>query len=279
MPELPEVQTIVNDLNEIAKNEVIASFWSGWEKGVKVSVRKLNQGVANSRIIGARRIGKHIILDLDNAHSIIIHLKMTGHLLFINKKRLNNKLAQKVNGYVRHMLCFESGNRLDFSDLRKFGWINFMKTIDVLELASIKRLGIDATRLNEEAFLRMFGEKNRSNIGLFLLKQEIISGIGNIYRSEILFESGILPNRRCNGLKILEIKKLFRAINKILNLAIKLRGTSDSDYRDTRGEIGRFQEILHVYRRDKKACKVCNNIILKGKIGQRSVFYCETCQE
>ena len=133
---------------------------------------------------------------------------------------------------------------------------------------------------NLAKFNQLLDAKPKMLIGIFLLDQSIISGIGNIYRSEILFSAGILPERKNESLKKDERKKIFLATKRILKLAIKMRGTSDSDYRDSDGAPGHFQKILKVYRKDKLPCSAkCGEKILRKKMAQRSVFFCEKCQK
>jgi len=148
-------------------------------------------------------------------------------------------------------------------------------------LPSIASLGIDALspKLTQKHFQGLLSEKKKRPIGVVLLEQDLIAGIGNIYRSEALFLAGVLPTRRIETLTKKEWLKILPAIKKVLQRAVKLRGTSDGDFRDTDGLEGRFQRMLHVYGRTGKSCKKCDTIILRKKIGQRSVFYCPRCQK
>lgn len=280
MPELPEVQTIVNDFKKYTKGERIVKFWSEWENGLKKPIKELVRIIAGSVIINAWRAGKHIVIALNNNHSIVIHLKMTGHLLFKeDNKKINKNFEDRVNQYIRHRFTFASGNVLEFSDLRKFGWIDVIPSSSVNELKSIKKLGVDAMKIKETGFRELVKNGKETKVGVFLLKQEVISGIGNIYRSEILFDSEIHPERRLSSLSKKEIESVFKSMRRILAKAIKLRGTSDSDYRDMSGKAGRFQEVLKVYRKEGDACVRCGELIKRMKIGQRSVFYCDYCQK
>ncbi|MBL7057737.1 DNA-formamidopyrimidine glycosylase [Patescibacteria group bacterium] len=279
MPELPEVQTIVNDLNQNIKGETISRFWSDWNKGIKISLSKFKKKNKNAKIVDAARIGKHIIIHLDNNYSIIIHLKMTGHLLY-KRKNLDSPIFQeRVNNYVHHIFYFISGNTLEFSDLRKFGWLNLVPTKNVNEQKSIKKLGIDALLLTSIKFKNLINKYHKAKIGIFLLNQDIISGIGNIYRSEILFDARINPKKLNSKLSNVEVENILISTKKILKKAIKLRGTTDSDYRDTKGESGKFQTQLKVYRKENQPCVACAKIITKEKLAQRSVFYCQSCQK
>jgi len=353
MPELPEIQTIISDLNKKIKGDMIVGFWSGWKKAVKnISAKKFAKEIQGRKILGIRRVGKNIFIDLDNGKTIYIHLKMTGHLLvkfqnpkskfqikpkpqIINQKSKEKKsplilsghptgqallkkgenenyFDEKVNQYVRHIFYLKTRNpkrkshnvkretqnlsliiplkmggdnieynkTLEFSDLRKFGKIVLADTDKLESLKEIKSLGIDA--LSKKFTLKRFKEilKKRQNslIGIILMNQNLIAGIGNIYRSEILFDAKILPTRKAVSLKPAEIKSLYGSIKKILKKAVKMRGTSDSDYRDTSGAPGKFQKKLKVYRRDGEKCQKCGSIIKKVKLGQRSAYYCEKCQ-
>jgi formamidopyrimidine-DNA glycosylase len=148
-------------------------------------------------------------------------------------------------------------------------------------LKEIQALGVDAMspEFSLKNFQEILSKKPNAKIGILLMDQNLISGIGNIYRSEILFESGALPERKVSELNAKEIKSIYGNIKKVLEKAIKYRGTSDSDYRDTDGAPGGFQKIMKVYNQEKKKCQKCGTIIMRKKFGQRSVFFCSQCQK
>jgi formamidopyrimidine-DNA glycosylase len=291
MPELPEVQTVVSDLNAKIKGAIITDFWSEWKKTIKgMTVKEFKQGIIGRKILRTQRLGKNIFINLSGGKTIYIHLKMTGHLLI--KKVTSKKegyFADKVNQYIHHIFYLNQGRTLEFSDMRKFGKIVLVDTKEIKNLPEIKKLGIDA--INPKFTLKKFTEilKQKSakgkpilgekKIGWVLMEQNLIAGIGNIYRSEILFEAKIHPERLVKKLKREEIKRIYNSLRKILKKALKYRGTSDSDYRDTAGAPGNFQEKLRVYKKDGQKCQKCDTIIKRSKIGQRSVFYCPQCQK
>jgi formamidopyrimidine-DNA glycosylase len=287
MPELPEVQTIITDLNEKIKGDTIVDFWSDWKKSIKTPLGKFVKGIKNRKILNAERIGKNIFINLSDKKTIYIHLKMTGHLLVKtqNAKRKTQNFGKdyfsdKVNQYIHHVFYLKSGRTLEFSDLRKFGKIILFDSGKIKESKEIKNLGIDA--MNSEFTFEKFNEildEKKTMIKLLLMDQSKIAGIGNIYASEILFEAGILPSRPAYKIGKEERKSLYKSIKKVLNKAISLRGTSDSDYRDTSGAPGKFQEVLKVYRRTGKKCQRCGTIVQREKIGQRGTFYCPVCQK
>lgn len=284
MPELPEVQTIVSDLSKTIIGFRAADFWSDWEKRVKQPINQFKKNIKNQKIISLSRFGKHIVIGLENDYSIIIHLKMTGHLLFKRKNSKNKYFQDQVNQYIHHIFYLKKGSQianLEFSDLRKFGWIDLVKTNEVKNLACINQLGTDAVSqdFSLKKFCSILKKHPQKKIGTLLLEQNLISGIGNIYRSEILFLAGVMPERIVATLSEGEIKQIHKFIKKVLLLAIKMRGTSDSDYRDASGAPGNFQKVLKVYRRAGEKCKKCNAKISRIKIGQRSAFYCQNCQK
>jgi formamidopyrimidine-DNA glycosylase len=322
MPELPEVQTVVNDLNKKIVGYTVADFWSDWPKAIKVkSLAEFTKEIRGRKILQARRIGKNIFIDLSGGKTLYIHLKMTGHLLV---KRQNVKTSKrqekesyfndKVNQYIHHIwklkadtkqrnkfestknnkfvdsCAFVGSDRtMEFSDVRKFAKIVLDDTQKINALSEIKKLGVDA--LSQQFTFAKFSEilnrnsaKGRSafggkTIGSVLMNQELIAGIGNIYRSEILYAANVLPHRKISSLKRDEIKKIYKHIAVILKKAVRMRGTSDSDYRDTAGAPGNFQKVLQVYRRTGKKCPKCATIIKKSTLEQRSVFYCPKCQK
>lgn len=286
MPELPEVQTIVDDLNKKIKGETIAGFWTDWKKSVRMPIEKFEHGIKDKKILGARRIGKNIFLDLSGGKTIYVHLKMTGHLLVKRKAKSEKRKTserdyfdEKVNQYIHHIFHFKSGATLEFSDLRKFGKIILANTREVGEIKEIKGLGVDAmSREFTPEKLDEILDGRKTKIKLLLMDQSKIAGIGNIYANEILFEAGILPMRPADKISREERKKLYAVIKKVLKKGIELRGTSDSDYRDTAGAPGKFQETLKVYRQAGKKCPKCGTIVKRMTLGQRGTFFCPKCQ-
>lgn len=283
MPELPEVQTVVNQLNHKIKGKTIASFWSDWPKKVFTPLTAFKRGVKGAKILGAERFGKHIVITLDNAHAIVIHLKMTGHLLYKTKSNRESPAFTKDsrNGFIHHIFTFTDGTTLEFSDMRKFAWLRLIPETEVEELESIQLLGIDALspKLNQKRFDEILAKRAHRTVAEVLLEQNHIAGIGNIYRSEALFLAGIRPKRIVGSLTLLERKKLLVSIKGVLKSAVKLRGTSDGDFRDLQGLAGGFQRTLFVYRRQGEKCKKCGTIIERNKLGARSVFFCKRCQK
>jgi len=304
MPELPEVQTVVNDLQRIT-GDTITGFHTDWKRAIStISPAVLEKKITGKKIISVRRLSKFIVLDLSSRESLLLHLRMTGQLLINNKCKNTSKLIKPplvcrpefISGsrgmlkqvqhdntpytkHLHHIFYLKKNGSLEFHDIRKFGTISLRPTSEIIP--ENFKLGIDpfdnnftASHLSE--LLRMRPGKPIKDL---LLDQSLISGIGNIYASEMLFDCKILPSKKAAMLSTQEIKGLYKSIKKILNKAIRMRGTSVSDYRDGNGKKGSFQKVLRVYKKHGQKCVICGTIIAKSIIGQRSTFYCPKCQK
>lgn len=282
MPELPEVQTVVTQLGQKITGKTLYGFWTDWPKKVLEPVTKLRRLIRGATILGTRRFGKTIVIDLNNEYSIVIHLKMTGHLLYKDEQNVEAKEWQDpTNQFIHHRFMFSDGSRVDFSDMRKFGWVDICRTSEVTRHRHIEKLGVDALapEFTAQVLQRFCSHAPKKLIGVLLLEQEKIAGIGNIYRSEALYRAGILPWRRAGSITLPEVSLLHAKIREVLREAVKLRGTTDGDFRDTAGKRGGFQRRLFVYAREGEPCKHCDTIVVRKKLGQRSVFACPSCQK
>ncbi len=291
MPELPEVQTIVDDLNKKIRGLTIADVWTDWPKYFKRSLggfKAFRKIVKGKKIAKIWRIGKNIIFDLSDNKEMLIHQKMTGHLLigtwdmrhgtWIPKQK--GPLAEKVNGYIHVMFWLSNGKMMALSDLRKFAKILVASEKDFKNLEDIKNIGPDplTPKFGFSEFKSLISKK-REPVKKILMDQNVVSGIGNIYADEILFTARIHPLKKTDKLSEKELKTIFEATNKILQKAVKLRGTSTSDFRDTSGRRGRYGDVLLVYQREGEKCpNKCGGVIKRIKIGGRSAHFCPYCQ-
>jgi formamidopyrimidine-DNA glycosylase len=275
MPELPEVQTIVNDLQTVI-SDTITDFWSDWERALSnekghISSKEAKELLLGEKIITIERQGKNILIRLAGKLSIIIHLRMTGQLVIKEK-------ADPTSKHVHHIFYLKKHGSLEFSDIRKFATIKILPS----DLASIPNFsGIDPfdKQFTQKYFSHLLTNSKNKTIKEILMDNSLILGIGNIYASEILFEAKINPLRKANFLSEIEKNSIFKAIIKILKKAIRLRGTSVSDYRDSRGQKGSFQKVLQVYKKHGQKCQKCDTIIARTVVAQRSTFYCPKCQK
>jgi len=243
MPELPEVETIRQQLSR------------------KIVGKKLN----NKKITGLRRRGKILIIDFVDGSSLVIHLKLTGQLIF------NAKPSQ----YTRKVFNFSDGTRLVFNDVRKFGWWKKVKETETLE----GKFGPEALIVDLKKFKELLSRRPNAKIKPLLMDQKFIAGIGNIYSDEILFASKIHPLRLAKTLTWKEVEVIFQNIKKILREAIKRHGSSVDSYIDACGRKGDYIKYHKVYQKEGQSCPRCKTKIKRIKIGGRSAHYCPRCQK
>ena len=239
------------------------------------------------------RRGKNILFYLkhlgrsDNiSYILLVHQKMTGHLL-VGKWQINGKkltplepqtFIQKVNGYIHFILKLDNGWMIGLSDLRKFAKVVFGEATVIEQSKELKQLGPDVLDVGLEEFIKRVGSRNKT-IYQVLMDQSVISGIGNIYASDVLWEAQIHPFQSAKKISKKELEALWLAAKKILKLALKLRGTSTSDYRDTAGEPGGYGEVRYVYDREGMPCFRCGAKIKRIKRAGRSSYFCSKCQK
>jgi formamidopyrimidine-DNA glycosylase len=276
MPELPEVETIVTDLKKVIPGLKITDVWSD----IPV-FQKIKKEVIGRKILGIERRGKNILIGLSQNTTLLIHLKLTGHLLYRNSQ----------NRFIHLILFLSNGKQLVLSDLRKFAKVLVWPTNKLGELKDINKLGPEPLSpiftfkkfreiLKNKRAAKGEPRQRRGKIKTVLMNQEVISGIGNIYSDEILWEAGIHPLKRVEKINDEELKKIFRAIKKILKRAIKAKGDSFSNYRRPSGEKGFYQEIQNAYGQEGIKCKKRDGGIIKRiKIGGRSAHFCPLHQK
>tara|TARA_B100001250_G_C19804162_1_gene792464 strand:- start:126 stop:938 length:813 start_codon:yes stop_codon:yes gene_type:complete len=270
MPELPEVATTIKGLNPLIGLKVYK---------VNIHTKKIRyivpKGITKiqekSRITNISRISKYILINFSSNFSLIFHLGMSGRLKLLNNYKLKDKHDHLV-------ISFQNSKFLIFNDPRRFGFVDFDETNIIYTRKYLSILGIDAlsNHLNNK-YLSSKINKSEVAIKQILLNQQIIAGIGNIYASEILFESRISPFKKGKDLQIQEISKLIISIRKILKKAIRYGGSSIRDYVSADGTVGNFQSNFKVYGKEGK--KTSNCIIKKDIIYGRSTYYCPKLQK
>jgi formamidopyrimidine-DNA glycosylase len=275
MPELPEVQTIVSDLQSII-GETIIDFFSDTPKALKNdSPESFLKKIKNKKISSIERIAKNILISLENKTHILIHLKMTGKLLIIEPKLWNIK---QKNKHTHHAFILKK-IVIEFNDVRKFATLEIISQEKYLSLLKEAAIDPQGKNFTFENFSQILKTQAKKKIKPVLMDSKIISGIGNIYASEILFDAKVLPERTIQSLTLLELKNIFTSTLKIITKAVKLRGTSISDYRDAKGKKGSYQNHLFVYQKYNQKCQKCATIISRSVIAQRSSFFCSNCQK
>jgi formamidopyrimidine-DNA glycosylase len=271
MPELPEVETQVRDLQKIVGKRVL-TVSTDTPKAFKPDFTTFRKKIESCKILAVERRAKYIIFTLSRQLKLVVHFRMTGHFLLA-------KNAQPLEKAVRHQFKLSSGIWLQFSDIRKFGTLVLCAERSHAKVCGIAKLGPEPlTRSFTLLKFRELLKKRKGMLKALLLDQTFIAGIGNIYADEICFEAKLHPASRVEKLSAKNVEKIFHAIKNQLRKGIKNRGTTIGEYVDTCGESGRNQLSLMAYKQHGKACQVCGESLQKMKIVQRTTSFCVKCQ-
>ncbi len=307
MPELPEVQTTVNGINDVAQGHTITDVWTDYNSDFHAGKDNIKnpeyfkifkKTVIGSKITGATRRGKNVLIHLSNEHTILVHMKMTGHFLYgeyifhpsspkasegtWEPREKEGPLRDPFNKYIHLVFILDNNKHLAFSDLRKFGKVFVSPTATLEHTKDLAHLGLEplAEGFTLKHFTEQIMKKPLSKIKQVLMDQTLLSGIGNIYSDEILWEAGVHPESHPTKIPHELFKKMFTASIKILKKGIDFGGDSDSDYRNIYGKRGEFQNKHHAYRHTGEPCsKKDGGIIERKMIGGRSGHFCPVHQK
>lgn len=291
MPELPEVETIRRDLSVLIGQKILALEILS-PKTASHSAAFFKKSLLGFKLIAIQRRGKLLILSFSNGFFLLVHLKMTGQLIYQSLKikivgghsLSDGSYAKSVGGelpnkHTRAVFNFSGGGQLFFNDLRKFG---YLKLTDKEGLEKILENNYGPEPLTKEFSFENIQEilkTRKTNIKAVLLNQKLVAGLGNIYVDEALFAARIRPTRLANKIKPTEAKQLVTEINKLIKKAIVYRGTTFNNYVDSNGRKGNFSQFLRVYGRREKNCFVCHGPISRIKLAGRGTHYCLHCQK
>jgi formamidopyrimidine-DNA glycosylase len=276
MPELPEVETVANGVHARVHGQIIRSVWtSNKPQTFKSPPDEIIDALTGSRIERVHRVGKTIVVDMSRkktavghekaAGQFLVHLGMTGRLLV-------STADTPIPAHTHAILTLSSGKELRFVDARRFGRLSVVSPD-----TKYQGPGAEPLTVPLEDFIALFHNR-KTPIKAALLNQSLLHGVGNIYADEALFHAGIRPTRHAGRLTRAELTRLRAALIKVLTEAIKLGGSSVSDYVDADGVAGFFQLHHHVYSRTGQPCRICSTPIKRIVIGGRSTHYCRTCQ-
>ncbi len=274
MPELPEVETIRRSLENKLKGLVINHVDVFLEKIIKepTDINEFKNLIKGKKIEALSRRGKYLILKISDSYVLVMHLRMTGRLLYVAE-------YEDITKHTHVIFYLNNGYHLRFIDIRQFGTIYLLEEKNLDTIKGLASLGPEP--LSDDFTVEVLKEKLKrksKKIKQVLLDQDVVAGLGNIYADEVLFEAQILPNRAANSLNDEELNRLHTSIIKVIKEAICNRGTSFRDYVDGEGEKGEHQNHLKVYQRDSTPCSRCQCQIKKEKIAGRSSHYCPGCQ-
>jgi formamidopyrimidine-DNA glycosylase len=297
MPELPEVETLRQDLaKEVTGRKVKAVSVANGRSVRRHQSAKHFRALLEGRIIkGVARLGKYLLITLDSGDTLVVHLGMSGQLLRVKS------VKEPKPKHTHVVITFTQGGELRYVDPRTFGEM-FVSTPKAVadgpttssgvsagsdgaavrrRVSELSHLGFDPIEdmMSWDRFAVML-RQHKAGLKAMLMDQQFVAGIGNLYSDEILFAAGLRYDRPADGLSVTESRRLYRAMVETLAEAIKHRGSTlaDEQYRDLFGEAGDYQGSHQVYDREGQPCRRCRNQIVRVRVGGRSTFFCEHCQ-
>lgn len=288
MPELPEVETVRRGLETLIIGRVIRSV------GVRNSPKSfpnaqgdVDQFMIHAEITAVRRRAKVLLVDLSTDYTLVIHLKMTGQLVYRGEQVFgaghpnDSLIGELPDASTRVMIEFMDNSWLYFNDQRKFGWIKLLPTIEVPNIDFMRKVGPEPLEADftPKQFAERFTRRARTNIKAALLDQTVVAGVGNIYADESLWGAKISPKRKVGDISDDEFAVLYEELRTVMNLAIEKGGSTDKNYVNAEGKRGSYMDFARVFRREGLPCPRCGKTIEKIKWAGRGTHLCPNCQK
>lgn len=314
MPELPEVETIRIGLSSLLPGKKVAKVTHDWPKSFPNAAADVQQFLVGAKVTDIKRRAKVLLIELDSKYSLVIHLKMTGQLVYVRKlkspvtsrqssgktedKRLETSdsaleerfgaghptsslIGKLPDKSTRVTFEFNDGSKLFFNDQRKFGWVRLIPTVEVPNIEFMKKVGPEplSSEFTGSEFASRLRRRKNSNIKAVLLDQTVIAGVGNIYADESLWGAKIHPATLVRNVSAQKISTLYTALRDVLNLSIQKGGSTDRNYVDAKGKKGSYLTFANVFRREGKPCARCGTTIIKTRVAGRGTHTCPKCQK
>ncbi|NCO10827.1 DNA-formamidopyrimidine glycosylase [Candidatus Saccharibacteria bacterium] len=287
MPELPEVETVRTGLQKLIIGKTIHAATHDTVRSFPNSPEDAASYMIGASVDSIRRRGKALIIALSSGYSLVVHLKMTGQLVYVGDVRFgaghpsDSLVGTLPDKSTRVTIEFSDGTKLYFNDQRKFGWMRLMPSVQVADLPFMQRLGPEPL---EESFTvadfhERLSRRPRSNIKAVLLDQTVIAGVGNIYADESLWGARIHPKRLTGTLTKSEKELLYKEVRFVMNLSIEKGGSSNQTYVNAEGKKGSYMDFARVFRRENQLCQRCGTVIEKIRVAGRGTHICPTCQQ
>ncbi len=288
MPELPEVETVRRGLAELLPGRVVARVTVfNSPKSFPNAPADVEQFLYGACVTAVRRRAKVLMIDLDTQYSLVVHLKMTGQLIFRGVQSFagghpnDSLIGELPDRSTRVQVDFVDGSRLFFNDQRKFGWVKLLPTDEVKNLPFMQKVGPEPLdpQTRAEDFIQRIRRRQNSMVKPAFLDQTVIAGVGNIYADEALWAAQIHPQTRVKNVSDQQLNTLFNELRQILQLSIDQGGSTDKNYVDAEGRKGNYLTFAHVFRREGQAChRHPDQEIIKLKVGGRGTHVCPVCQ-
>ena len=287
MPELPEVETVRRGLHELIIGRAVVTVLSDTPKSFPNAEKDVKTFLVGANVVDVRRRAKVLLIDLSSGYTLVIHLKMTGQLVFRSLEAVfgaghpsDSLIGELPDRSTRVTLTFADGSHLYFNDQHKFGWIRLLPTPEVPNIDFMKKVGPEPLEADftPEAFAARFSRRAKTSIKAALLDQTVVAGVGNIYADESLWGAKIHPQRLVGSISPLEFKTLYTELRTVMNLAIEKGGSTDKNYVNAEGKRGSYMDFARVFRREGKECPRCHATIVKFKAAGRGTHICPHCQ-
>jgi formamidopyrimidine-DNA glycosylase len=287
MPELPEVETVRMGLQRLLPRKQVAQVWHDWARGFPNSPTDVDTFLLKAYITSVHRRAKVLLIDLDSDYTLVIHLKMTGQLVYRDDQQRfgaghpNHSLVGELPDKTTHvMFTFSDGSKLFFNDQRKFGWVRLLPTAEVENLDFFRTVGPEplANDFTANDFIARLMRRRKSSIKAVLLDQTVIAGVGNIYADESLWGAQIHPEIHVQDVSPAKLRQLYTSLRDVLQLSIQKGGSTDRNYVDAEGKRGSYLTFANVFRREGQACPRCGTTIIKLRVAGRGTHICPHCQ-
>lgn len=286
MPELPEVETVRRGLEGLIVGRSIMSVTHDWPKSFPNSKQDVNKFMIGANITSVRRRAKVLIIDLSTNYSLVVHLKMTGQVVFRGEQNFgaghpSDSLIGNLPDKSTRVVIELNNSTLFFNDQRKFGWMRLLPTIEIQYIDFMKRVGPEPLEsgFTNEVFLERVKRRSNTSIKAAILDQSVLAGVGNIYADESLWGAKIHPATLVKNVPDNKLKKLRQEIIYVLDLSIEKGGSTDKNYVDAEGKRGSYLQFARVFRREGQACpRHPDTNILKTRVAGRGTHICPKCQ-
>lgn len=287
MPELPEVETVRRGLERlIVGKTVAAAVCCDSPKSFPNSPSDAAQFLIGASVTTVRRRAKVLLIDLTTEYTLVIHLKMTGQLVFVGNERWggghpsDSLVGGLPDRFTRVVLEFTDGAHLYFNDLRKFGWMKLYPTLEVPNINFMQRVGPEPLEdsFTSKEFIPRVRRRNNTSVKAAILDQTVLAGVGNIYADESLWGAKIHPATRVKDVTDAQLAALLEQIKYVMNLSLKHGGSTDKNYVDAEGNKGSYLKFANVFRREGQTCPRCGAEIMKLRVAGRGTHICPICQ-
>lgn len=292
MPELPEVETIRRGLGRLLPGKkILSAIHIDSPKSFPNPTAEVDSFMIGTSVVGVRRRAKVLLIELDSDYTLVVHLKMTGQLVYVDSSQsieprfggghpTDSLIGQLPDRSTRVVVKFTDGSTLYFNDQRKFGWMRLVPTISVPDIDFMKRVGPEPLEIDFTAvqFIPRIRRRNNTTIKAAILDQSVLAGVGNIYADESMWGAKIHPSKRVRDVSDDQLAELLVQIKAVMTLSIEKGGSTDRNYVDAEGQRGSYLQFANVFRREGQPCNRCGTTIEKIRVAGRGTHVCPVCQ-